>query len=47
MVWGEETLDVYLTAPRTVVKGTKMSFLGLKKAQDRADLIAYLKSAGS
>ena len=45
VVWGMDTLDVYLEAPRKVVKGTKMSFPGLKKAQDRADVIAYLKKA--
>jgi cytochrome c len=43
VVWSEATLDVYLVAPRKVVKGTKMSFPGLKKAQDRADVIAFLK----
>ena len=43
VVWGADTLNVYLEAPRKVVKGTKMSFPGLKKAQDRADVIAYLK----
>jgi len=43
VVWGEGTLNVYLEAPRKVVKGTKMSFPGLKKIQDRADVIAYLK----
>lgn len=47
VVWGEQTLEIYLTAPRKVVKGTKMAFPGLKKEQDRADIIAYLKSAGS
>ena len=44
VVWGGDTLNVYLEAPRKVVKGTKMSFPGLKKAQDRADVIAYLKT---
>ncbi len=43
IVWDAETLDVYLEAPRKVVKGTKMSFPGFKKAQDRADVIAFLK----
>jgi cytochrome c len=43
VVWGEDTLEVYLEAPRSVVKGTKMAFPGLKKAADRADVIAYLK----
>ncbi len=43
IVWDAETLEVYLEAPRKVVKGTKMSFPGLEKAQDRADVIAFLK----
>ena len=47
VIWAEETLDTYLTAPKKVVKGTKMAFPGLKKPSDRADLIAYLKAAGS
>lgn len=47
VVWGPETLDAYLTAPRKVVKGTKMTFPGLKKEQDRADIIAYLSSTGN
>lgn len=44
-VWTEEALDNYLQSPRDVVKGTKMAFPGLKKAEDRADVIAYLKDA--
>ena len=43
VVWAPDTLDVYLKAPRKVVKGTRMSFPGLKKAQDRADVIAFLQ----
>ena len=43
VVWAPDTLDVYLEAPRKVVKGTRMSFPGLKKAQDRADVIAFLQ----
>lgn len=42
-VWAADTLDTYLQAPRKVVPGTKMSFPGLKKTQDRADVIAYLQ----
>lgn len=41
-VWAVERLDAYLAKPRTVVKGTKMAFAGLKKPTDRANLIAYL-----
>lgn len=44
--WTIERLDTYLEDPRKVVKGTKMVFSGLKDAEDRADLIAYLKSQG-
>ena len=42
VVWGDQTLDLYLENPRKVVKGTKMAFPGLKKLQDRTDLIAFL-----
>ena len=35
----------YLEKPNRVVPGTKMSFAGLAKAQDRADVIAYLQEA--
>ncbi|MPZ12081.1 MAG: c-type cytochrome [Kiloniellaceae bacterium] len=42
-VWDEETLSTYLEAPKKVVKGGKMAFVGLKKPDDREDVIAYLK----
>jgi cytochrome c len=42
--WTYEALDSYLTSPRTVVPGTKMTFPGLPKPQDRADLIAWLRT---
>ena len=42
LVWTEEVLDAYLTKPRKFIKGTKMSFAGLKKEADRANVIAYL-----
>ena len=45
VVWGEETLDIYLTKPKKFIKGTRMAFGGLKKKKDRQDLIAYLKQA--
>lgn len=41
--WDEATLSQYLEAPRKMVPGTKMAFVGLKKEDDRADVIAYLK----
>ena len=43
-VWGEETLDPWLAKPRAFLTGTRMAFPGLKKEQDRADVIAYLKT---
>ena len=40
--WDEATLDTYLTNPKALVPGTKMIFPGLPKAEDRANVIAYL-----
>jgi cytochrome c len=42
IVWNEETLDKWLTDPQSFVPGVKM-FFHLDSAQDRADVIAYLK----
>jgi cytochrome c len=41
--WTYEALDEYLISPRKDVPGTKMTFAGLSKPQDRADLIAWLR----
>ena len=41
--WTYEALDSFLTSPRTFVPGTKMTFPGLPKPQDRADIIAWLR----
>ena len=43
-VWEEELLAAYLAAPKKVVKGTKMSFAGLKKEDDIANVIEYLET---
>lgn len=43
LVWDEATLTNYLHSPRQVVPGTKMTFPGLKKDKEIADVIAYLK----
>ncbi len=45
LTWDEETLETYLENPRAHVKGTKMSFVGLKKEDEREDIIAFLKAA--
>lgn len=44
--WSAENLDGFLANPRGFAPGTKMSFSGLKKATDRANLIAYLETIG-
>ena len=43
VVWDEATLTTYLRDPKAMVKGTKMAFPGLKKDEDIANVIAYLK----
>jgi cytochrome c len=42
--WTLEDLDVYLKNPRAAVPGTNMSFAGIARASERADLLAYLNS---
>ena len=42
--WEYEELNKFLYKPKAYLKGTKMSFAGLKKARDRATIIAYLRS---
>jgi cytochrome c len=42
LIWTEADLDTYLTKPKKFIPGTKMSYAGLKKEDDRANIIAYL-----
>ncbi|MEO3415119.1 c-type cytochrome [Roseovarius sp. CAU 1744] len=42
--WHAETLDAFLEDPRAITSGTRMSFRGLKSAEDRTNLIAYLRT---
>lgn len=42
--WSYAELDAFLTAPKAYAPGTKMTFVGIKKPEDRAALIAYLRS---
>ncbi len=42
--WSYEDLNAFLAAPAKYARGTKMNYAGLRKATDRADLIAYLRS---
>ena len=41
-VWSFEEMDGFLTKPKDWIKGTKMSFMGLKSAKDRAAVILYM-----
>lgn len=41
-VWTAAELDAFLEKPRNYAKGTKMSFAGLRKEEERANVIAYL-----
>lgn len=42
--WDPEKLNEWLDSPQHFAPGTKMTFAGFPKAQDRADVIAYLQS---
>ncbi|MBI6630085.1 c-type cytochrome [Pontibaca salina] len=44
MVWTEDELKLFLANPREHMKGTKMSFAGLRKDDDLAAMVEYLKS---
>jgi len=41
--WTIERMDAFLASPRDFAPGTKMTFAGLKKASDRAEVILYLR----
>ena len=46
--WSFEEMNGFLTKPKDWLKGTKMSFVGLKKETDRAAVILYMnKNTGS
>jgi len=42
IIWDENFLDQYLQVPKKIVPGTKMTFMGVKKPNERKDIIAYL-----
>ena len=44
IVWDEANLDKWLANPKGMYPGTKMIYPGLKKAEDRAAVIEYLKT---
>ena len=42
--WDVDHLDKWITDPRAMIPGTKMTFFGIKDPKDRVDVIAYLKA---
>ncbi|KAL2847611.1 cytochrome c [Aspergillus pseudodeflectus] len=45
ITWDKDTLFGYLENPKKFMPGNKMAFAGIKKANDRSDVIAYLKES--
>src|SRR5262245_11740119 len=45
IVWNDDTLDEWIKDPQHLVPGNEMTFDGIKDAQPRADLLAFLKEA--
>jgi cytochrome c len=45
VVWNDKTLDEWIKDPQHVVPGNQMTFAGVKDAQQRSDLLAFLKEA--
>lgn len=45
-VWNDEQLSEFIKAPQKHIPGTKMTFVGIKKPEDRINLIAYLRAQG-
>jgi cytochrome c len=44
LTWDEATLTQWLRSPRALVPGTRMTFAGISKDDDIANVIAYLKT---
>ncbi len=44
VIWNDRTLDTYLTSPRAFIPGNRMAFAGVYKAEERRQVIAYLKT---
>jgi cytochrome c len=45
-IWDYEHISEFITGPQKYISGTKMTFVGLKKREDRINVIAYLRSQG-
>jgi len=46
-IWDWDKMDAWLKNPKAMVPGTKMSFAGLSKVEDRAAISMYLNSKGA
>jgi cytochrome c len=46
LIWTPDALSEFLAAPKSYIKGTKMSFAGLKDDADLEAVVAYLASYG-
>ena len=44
--WDWENMDAWLTSPRAFANGTKMSFAGLSKPEDRANVMLFMETYG-
>ena len=44
--WNWQTMNDWLTSPRAFASGTKMSFAGLSKPEDRANVMEYISTFG-
>ncbi len=44
LTWDFETMNQFLAKPKELVPGTAMSFAGIKKPKDRANLLAWIRS---
>ena len=45
--WTWEAMDAWIKSPRNFAPGTKMTFAGIGKIEDRANLLAYMNQQGS
>jgi len=44
VIWTDETLSSYIENPRKFMPGNRMSYAGLRKAEDREAVLAYIKA---
>jgi cytochrome c len=44
ITWDDQTIDKYIEDPKKFVPGNKMAYAGVKKKDERKEIIAYLKT---